>query len=565
MLSNNINNYIKITITLSSFLVVIFCIWSINKGFEITDEAYYLLLASHPTSVELYISAQQWITGPIWQLTQSLILFRAAGLFLLLSSSLLLAFSICKTLSKIRLSNHNHILIYASSITCSLLYAATINLSPCYNLLASTGAYFAAGLTLLAIYENKRWCQILFYILTGIAISIEFINKPSSGIATLFLLSLWIIFLSNSTSNRLINISVIIVSVTSSILILLFNQTSLLDVEKSLTQGLELFRMVQTESSISRLFRYTLQFFRYSFEALLSYSLVVVTAVLYLRKRSPFYAGLVLSSLLITVIIGDYYLGGAKQYLSIIKTAFILLFLILLISYSAWKNNKSIIILIIGLIALPYSVAFGTGNSIFTQIIVSLAPWGAALALVMTLNFSNRTDYTLVIILFVCFNILISLQIITSGFRDPYHMQEPLINQSNSIEIGAIGSVNVDLDTARFVTDLNTAVDTCNISKHVPFIGLYNVPGVALALDVVPVLTPWINNVSQAETLLSMAPDLALNPYVVAIRLNKDGSFPSMPSHLPHFPDRFHYCGEATYPFHTQKIQIWYYDSQLNY
>ena len=58
-------------ILLCAFLVTAYCVWTLDRGFEITDEAYYLLLAMHAGSVKLFISAQQWITAGLWQITGS--------------------------------------------------------------------------------------------------------------------------------------------------------------------------------------------------------------------------------------------------------------------------------------------------------------------------------------------------------------------------------------------------------------------------------------------------------------------------------------------------------------
>jgi hypothetical protein len=81
-------------ILLCAFLVVAYCIWTLDRGFEITDEAYYLLLAMHAGSVKFFISAQQWITAGLWQIAGSITIFRAAGMVLLLSSSALLALGV---------------------------------------------------------------------------------------------------------------------------------------------------------------------------------------------------------------------------------------------------------------------------------------------------------------------------------------------------------------------------------------------------------------------------------------------------------------------------------------
>ena len=68
------------------------------------------------------------------------------------------------------------------------------------------------------------------------------------------------------------------------------------------------------------------------------------------------------------------------------KAALALLLVVLAVAVPAWMPDRRVTLLVLGLIALPYAVAFGTGNSIFTQIIVSMAPWGALIAALQRLS-----------------------------------------------------------------------------------------------------------------------------------------------------------------------------------
>ena len=73
-----------------------------------------------------------------------------------------------------------------------------------------------------------------------------------------------------------------------------------------------------------------------------------------------------------------------------------------------------------------------------------------------------------------------------------------------------------------------------------------------------PVVTPWLNNVAQAETALAFGPPDVLRFAVVAIRDNPDGSRVEMPAALSAFPAGFEFCGTATYPYQNQRIEIWH-------
>jgi hypothetical protein len=101
------------------------------------------------------------------------------------------------------------------------------------------------------------------------------------------------------------------------------------------------------------------------------------------------------------------------------------------------------------------------------------------------------------------------------------------------------------------------AAKKCHILPGRPFLGLYNDPGVALVLQATPPLTPWLNNVAQAEMIMAFIDPDTLHSAVIALNLNSDGSRPLLPKQLPSFPNAYKLCGTANYPFENQAIQIW--------
>jgi hypothetical protein len=198
----------------------------------------------------------------------------------------------------------------------------------------------------------------------------------------------------------------------------------------------------------------------------------------------------------------------------------------------------------------------GTGNTLFTQIIVSLAPWGALIGVLVVSRFPEDRSKMPISLIGLCFIATVSLQIVTSGFR-PYHMSTPLIKQDKEFPVDNLGVIKVDTGTYKFLTDIKVAANNCNIAPGAPFLGLYNVPGVALALQAVPVVSPWLNNEAQAEFVLERTHPEELRSVVLGINSGNSGALPPLPLQLKAFPSGYRYCGMATYPFGNQKIQIW--------
>jgi hypothetical protein len=552
-------------ILLCALLVVLYCGWALDRGLDITDESYYLLLAIYPESVKMYISAQQWITGGIWQVTGSLVAFRAAGLTLLVGGSSLMGFGaiVAVSHSKLKLSNNasgRALVVLASSIICALLYAQTINFSPSYNLLASFGAYVAAGLVFLALYSGDKWVRHGLFILVGCALSVEFVSKPSSGFATLCLIATWIFFLNPSLTSKTTGFAIVLISLIFNVYTLAIVNTTILDAKTSITYGFELFRMVQDEAIGARLGRYIYEFWRNFIHGCRDHLYLILAVAMYLVARRALLVVVVFGILTYTLFYTKYHLGYSGQYelqfIPQMEFAFVLLLLILAVSMTVWKNNQQFMLIAGGLIFLPYSVSVGTGNSIFTQIIGCLAPWGAAVALISNLHYVKKSDKAMVFTLLSGFIFAFSLQIMAGMYRAPYHIVQPMKEQVYSIDVGVLGSVKVDVETRNFIGALRTAAENCQIVPGSPFFGMYNVPGIALVLHAIPVVTPWLNNLSQADAVLKFGASDAVSSSVAALLLDVDGNNPLLPETLG-FPMNFQYCGSATFPLLIQEVQIW--------
>ncbi len=115
----------------------------------------------------------------------------------------------------------------------------------------------------------------------------------------------------------------------------------------------------------------------------------------------------------------------------------------------------------------------------------------------------------------------------------------------------------MDRETHEFVTALNEAAKRCQIIPGRPFLGLYNIPGVALVIEGVPVFTPWLSRPMQAEALREIVPPETLRSAVVGLQLLPDGNMPQISKLLPNFPMDYTLCGTAIYPYQQQVIQLW--------
>jgi len=550
-------------IFMCAFLVVAYCIWTLDRGFEITDEAYYLLLAIYADSFKFYISAQQWITAGLWQISGSITMFRATGMVLLLASSALLAHGVFSVSLRFGLVAEDRFelksVVLAGSVVGAMLYASTINLSPCYNLLASSGAYSAAGIVLLASNRMSIVHKHVLYALAGCALGVEFLSKASAGTATLALLIFWVAIFENSRFGKIFGTMAIVFGAVTFAGIALLINTTISDATQAVEQGMQLFRIVQVETIGSRLLRYSSDFFGYFLATLKAFAIPIVAMIVYVVTHRTIFAKFGLVILVITLLLGNYLFGGWNadgSFASPPVPVFAMLLMALIVSIPVWNKNRGTFVLFVGLILLPYSVAFGTGNTLFTQVIDSLAPWGTLIAVLVITGYPNDFNKMITSLIGLCFIVTIALQIVTSSLQ-PYHMSSPLTKQNYAFAVGNLGEVKVDAETHKFLADIKMAAKKCEIAPGAPFIGLYNVPGVALALQAIPVLTPWLNNREQAEFVMERVHPEELHSTVVALQIGGNRVYPPLPQQLLAFPFGYRYCGMATYPYMQQRIEIW--------
>ncbi len=559
-------------------LVFCYCLWILDRGLDITDESYYVLLAMHANAVSLYISAQQWLTNGIWQITGSLPSFRFFGFVILLISSSLFCvgtLKLCLSLKLVKNNKTSKVIMFAGSVIGAFMYVSTINLSPSYNLLASAGAYGATGAAFLAISCRRKALKNMLYFLAGCGIGIEIVAKPSSGIATLALIFLWIMILEDARKSKILNIIISFLGLVLCALLLLMLNTTFFDARQAFQGGMELFRMVQVEPIASRLLRYGAEFLQYLHLTIRLFLVPIVFTIFYFFTKKAIFIFLGLTALVLLLLLGNpnldfslsltgaiisegYLFGGFKRYDTQIIGLFAMLLMIFILSSSVWLKGKRIFALFLGLFLLPYTVALGTGNTIFTQVIASFSPWGLLVGLLMVAHYSSMQVKGAIGLLGLFFIITMTSQIITSALR-PYHMPLTLYEQNLPITIPSIGSIKVDKKTYEFVTSINAAVKACNISPGATFLGLYNIPGVSLLLQALPPFTPWLNNREQAEVVLENAS--IDTKTVLALQLRGGSLHPSLPRNLDNFPKNYQLCGGGMYPFDNsygfQYIQIW--------
>lgn len=534
-------------------------VWASDRGLELTDEAYYLLSAIHPEQVTLYISAQHWVLAPLWRLTQSLQGFRLTGAAILIGSASVLAMGAARAF---RLVTGGQVarpldlgMTMAAGCIGALLYVATIAPSPSYNLLASAGAYGGMGFALLAL-DRRRGPSLGLGGLGGVALAICFVCKPSAGVCAGLTVLLAVLALQNGPRKWAI-CGMGLLGALGMVALMGTLQPREPSVIDSLRGGLNLFRLVQTEPVTDRLIRYAITLAGSFAKSLVVFLPVIGLVILSWRYPRRWLFGLTLLVWLLNLYVARSYLSGMSALVRMAEANYVLVFVILVL----WLKQNVVpgkAKLLLGvLFGLPFAATIGTGNALFTQVVVAFAPWTVGVAVLASACDPRSPTVLLQRGATGLLLMLVTVQITVSYLRDPYHLAEPLIWQTEVVHVPQFGLVRVDVQTRAFLEQIAQARLTCAIVPGDAYFGMFNLPGVALTLDLVPPVTPWLNNTEQAEIVLRRWSPGAFDRIVLALSAKARADPELLPPDLRPDANGYAFCGHATVPYEGQVIDIW--------
>jgi hypothetical protein len=541
-------------------LLLAYCVWTLNRGFDITDESYSLLLSIYPQTFKIFVSAAYWITSLLWQATGSLIAFRASGLVLLLIGAAVLALGAIRAAEQCDMSLlPGHTARLAVVVNACLFalhwdcYGGSIFFTPFYNLITITGTYCAIGFILLSTGRTKAVACGL-HALAGGCLGFVMLSKFPTGIDMLGLSFLFILLSENTWKIRLTGIALIISMALLTIIMMAWRQMGVFEAWQYFHLGLHFYGVALDDSADARLLRYATEMVAHISSILSHFWLPLAFFALSCAIRRATFTFVGIGIITLQIVTGGYLRGGIDKLDSQILIADALFISFLLMTVSRWAQGRAILFVLM-LAAIPYGIAVGTNNVLPPQILISLAPWGALCTII---SFSHRlSPWIRVPSLLMCvvYAAGLALPIISSAWQSAYHSKEPLIRQTEAVAIHRLGEILVDHEVHTFIDSLQEAAKKCGIEQGRDFIGLYNIPGVALVLGAVPILTPWLVDQHQAQAWLETAPDT--NNAIIAIQYLPDGNRPDIPKAVIGFPERYRNCGAVIFPYHEQKIELW--------
>ena len=532
--------------------------YGLDRGLELTDESFYLLSAMHAESIRLFFSPTHWVSGALWQVSQSLFAFRALGLGLTTASAMLLAWGVLSVAPRAGLAVSGDRLtegaVFGASVSGALIYGSLMSFTPSYNLLGAIGACFAMGLGLLAIADDRHAARATaLATLAGLTLGITVLCKFSTGVCTAGLLLGLQAVMTWKQPRKRIDSLLMVACAFAAVGAAMLGTTGVHEAIRQFGAGVEIVWFAQRDKTTTvRLARSAMDIGGMLAGVVASFGGPLACLALGAFRWPVVLGCLGAAWFAFSLAAGDHLTAGVSHHLVQALPLAAALILVLLINIRRWARSGSGVFLVLTLAALPLAIALGTANPLQTQILGAMAPWGVLIGL---LAFSGQRSNLPGAMIGVLFCLTVLLHVITNGV-EPFRLRA-FTEQTEAVEISDLGRLKVDSVTATLVRSMKSAAEQCDIKSRAPFLDFYNLPGVALMTGARPVETPWLLDRDYAAVALKRTDPDTLRSSVVAVKRNDRGELPKPPPQLEAFPRGFRLCGRATGPIDGLPIELW--------
>lgn len=173
-------------------------------GIDLTDESFYINFISKPFNYSVSVSQFGFIYHPLYKLVDGDIAgLRLSNIFISYALSFTLAFVfITVVFLNSRLGYFERIVLASSTATGVLIYLQFAGLwlsTPSYNTLAFQ-ALLLAAIGILLSQRAILWISLIGWLLLGIGGALTFLAKPTSAIALMVIVGIYLFFVKNRHS-----------------------------------------------------------------------------------------------------------------------------------------------------------------------------------------------------------------------------------------------------------------------------------------------------------------------------------------------------------------------------
>ncbi|MCX7890841.1 MAG: hypothetical protein N2544_00545 [Burkholderiales bacterium] len=558
-----------------------------GRGFDVSDEGFYLLTSQFPEDIRASPNLAHYYTRVLYLLAGGSVPgMRLAGLMVLAASAAMFAAGCARALAALRPAADPWPAraVWLAFITLgALLYYTWVPYTPSYNLVNSAALNTAAGLGLwaLAAYMNRDRTRAagLAAAAAGFAVGVAFFAKFPTGISafagTVVLLLAWP---GLATRVRVRAACLFAAGAAGAALMHFTVFQSPREWHEVVANGIELVRILGAGHDAGALRRYAGELLGLATSvarafwpgALLMLAAAAVSRVSDAPRSRAVVAGLAAAAVAYVALRGaaeGWVLGGQHT----IGRTFAL--------YCGWvaaltaallarghqpsrQEWHGLGLLLLTLAALPMVGAVGTSNTLPGNAILAMAPWFALLVLLASEARRRVAPWVgTASLAFLC--VTAAAQVVSAQIVSPYRLSTGILGQIVPTTIGMPAStIGLDPATSEFFRSMRAIAERAGFRPGDDVLAFVRMPGVVFALGGrspgIPWYTSWYpGSRAHNEFGLSLAPrERVKKALIVETSGGKDG-FPDLSRFDLRFPEGYTLCGELVWPVTGESVRLW--------
>ena len=487
------SSFVAISIVIS-FYIVLVLILNTDRGFDITDDSFYIMWAKFPENVSASVNSFGFYTRLVYLASgENVATFRFLGVVILVFVAFLFSkelYQYTLNLTKIKPSRDLFLLFSIPVTMASLAYFRYWLITPSYNWLNLIGiVIFSIGLLKL-INLNASSSNFLYNtgsVLVALGGGLTFVSKPTTTIILIAIAVVWALFHYKHIRWKQILIFVPLFSILLLSIHVFVFEGSYVDYYNKITKGVFVLNLLGAGHSLIHAFEnaqlmlveHTVKsFYIYRSDILMQITIVTLLSSVimstWVRVFSPGYGCFVIRTLLLMLVI--YYAfsvydgvlrNSSKTHLwiSVFELMFVLSAIAVVVKWAeikTWVMNEYLaqsVFLVIFLNLLNIAFSFGTGNNF-----IHVMSGGAIFSISSLVFLAVLVDDKSVSKCFlICINIAVICYIyvvIDNAYQNPYRLGKSIdaqnVQASLSINEQDDNIILVDTATANYINNLQS-------------------------------------------------------------------------------------------------------------
>ena len=531
ILSEEVFNKSCLFVIVTLFLYVFFLlVLNVDRGFDITDESFYLLWAMHPEQVSMSSTNFGFYTQFLFYLAgKSVAIFRLYGIVLLLAATCGFSWLLYQYIIgavNITFNLYSQLIVLFSLLTSSLIYYQLWLVTPSYNWLALVSVIIVMSGLLLLVSESigLRHRPTVALLLISIGGFLAFMAKPTTALGLMLISFVWLMFHYRSINFRHVFIMLpVLLIILFGAHILLFENGLFAYIEK-IKSGIELGSMLGgghefkdlADKAYDQLIYRVTNLYSINVSIILPVLIFVIISTRIIIERKYFVGidaltffsyGLGLLSLfyiffLLYPVIGAKYYStanrliwfyGLKILVFLITSSAVMYFVInkeKITSFSA--EYKNLLLLVFTLLFCSFSYSFGTANELIKAMTGSFLFMLAAILSVSLFfdNYLNKQLFTSAL------GVLISIFMVNNiynAYMHPYRLEASLSEQVTPVQLLSGSVLRVDEISAEYINAMKNTALSEGWEQGMALIDMTGgTPGANVILDAGFLGTPWL-------------------------------------------------------------------------